>query len=262
MILIVSNIIHSQNNSSLIKNKKNEITKIETDINKLNKDLTKQNKFEDEANKTINDLTKKINQKKVDLEVEKGNRDSEKYLLKKAKSLLDSLEKNLNKISNKKLEIIKAHQSLKQEISDYDKNIKMLNDSIAYIDSQIKWTLDSLNNLKIKQTIITNNMVQYSKPKDFQFFFESHDWKEYKIQSTLYNMLTQKNKKINAELIEEEILIKSQNKNVNKLKKSILFKKTQMLSKINMLEKEELDVDEKYKNVDEKIKNKSNITNL
>ena len=202
-LIFYANTLYAQN-SSKIKNKKQSLNNIDFEIQEL------ENQLELEINSQTNAIekSKKIEQEilkqRTNLLNNRDNKESKEKLLIRAQFILDSLNTSLQNTKVNKNQVNQTINKIKKEKKQIKGQLNNLNANIYSIDQSIESTQNKLFSIKkdiqnmIIETIVINN------PTDIQFLLESNTWSTFIINSTLYKLLIDTEKKEFENLIEKQ----------------------------------------------------------
>ena len=202
-LIFYANTLYAQN-SSKIKNKKQSLNNIDFEIQEL------ENQLELEINSQTNAIekSKKIEQEilkqRTNLLNNRDNQESKEKLLTRAQFILDSLNTSLQNTKINKNQVTQTINKIKEEKKQIKGQLNNLNANIYSIDQSIESTQNKLFSIKkdiqnmIIETIVIDN------PTDIQFLLESNTWSTFIINSTLYKLLIDTEKKEFENLIEKQ----------------------------------------------------------
>ena len=101
-LIIISNIIFTQNATNHIEQKQKSLTEIDNQINNLENELKKQIKDQKGANEQLDTLIAQINRAKNNLETQENKETYQSSLIKQANYIIDSLQNNTLTIKREK----------------------------------------------------------------------------------------------------------------------------------------------------------------
>ena len=279
-LIIILNIIFTENITNNIEHKQNSLKVIDAEINKLENELKKQIKDQKGANKQLDTLIAQISRAKNNLKKQQNKETYQSLLINQANNMIDSLSKNVVNIKNEQDNTKLLIKKIDQKNKNITNQIVNLNDSLLIVNNNIDQTLDTLTQVKVNIKKIIQETITVTAPGDLEFIIESNSWDNYILNSVLYDMLIdEKKEKINQLLNLEKKMKEQYNQNLatqNKLiqNKKVLnqdledYKKTEIRLSNNLIQMQILLVEEEliydkliseYETINSELLNTQNI---
>ncbi len=228
-LIIISNIIFTQNTTNHIEQKQKSLKEIDNQINNLENELKKQIKDQKGANEQLDTLIAQINRAKNNLETQENKETYQSALIKQANYIIDSLRNNTLTIKREKDKTTLLIKEIDQKNKYITNQILNLNDSLLIVDNRITQTLDTLKQVKTTIKTIIQETITVNEPSDLEFIMESNSWDNYILNSIIYDMLLDDKKEEINQLIDLEKNMRAQY-NQNLVMQNTLIKNKKTLN--------------------------------
>ena len=219
-LIIIFGIAYSQgySNNSIDKKQKS-LQNIDSEINLLEKKLESEIQNVQDSKQKTKEIEKKLELERINISNNRYDKEKQEQLLNNANFILDSLNSNLIIARDNKKSVSKILDDINQNQKMINYKITVLNDSIKNINQTMIQTKSQLNDLKNITKKLVKETVSINAPSEIEFMLESNTWDVFIVNSTLYKLLIDNQKKdfqqllIKYEKINSQYLVDSLKKN-------------------------------------------------
>ena len=279
-LIIILNIIFTQNITNPIEQKQNSLKEIDAQINNLENELKKQIKDQKGADTKLDTLIAQIKRTKSNLTKQEEQEMYQSALINQANNIIDSLKNNALTIKRDQENTVLLIKKVKQKNQYIANQIVNLNDSLLIVNNEIEQTLDTLKQVKTTIKTIIQETITVNAPSDLEFILESNSWDNYILNSVIYDMLIDDKKitinqlldleknmrqQYNQNLVMQNTLIKNKkilNQDLKEYKKSEIRLNNNLIQMQILIAEEELIYDRlisEYEKINKELLNTKNI---